>query len=279
MTNDQAETAAGLHALVTFDNIVGSYWYSLLQTLTPVKIGWGIYGFILYHKANRCDGGSYLNDLLVIYVFYFVFTLMFTLVQLVVWIVGFFLRLKVVSEAVRNQCEKFDAQSGFSIAIATLFFDKVVMRSRQDTQHQARVKECIRLKRERKIVEAKLAGIDAQLAQFEDVDEVSVYAKELAARVNEILREAETSHPDDIDKVLSQPSEASEEAMGDGSNDANQSSASASSSAPSRALAPKRAGDGAASALANDREGEGGATRGVAGEVSSSGPMNPMHIP
>jgi len=112
MTNDQAETAAGLHALVTFDNIVGSYWYSLLQTLTPIKIGWGIYGFILYHKANRCDGGSYLNDLLVIYVFYFVFTLMFTLVQLVVWIVGFFLRLKVVSDAVRDQCEKFDAQSG-----------------------------------------------------------------------------------------------------------------------------------------------------------------------
>ena len=136
----------------------------------------------------------------------------------------------------------------------------------------------------RRGVSRRAVGGDAsfhltQLAQFEDVDEVSVYAKELAARVNEILREAETSHPDDIDKVLSQPSEASEEAMGDGSNDANQSSASASSSAPSRALAPKRAGDGAASALANDHEGEGGATRGVAGEVSSSGPMNPMHIP
>ena len=42
-----------------------------------------------------------------------------------------------------------------------------------------------------------------QLQQFEDVDEVSQYAQNLAARVADILHESRTSHPDDIDRVLS----------------------------------------------------------------------------
>ena len=42
-----------------------------------------------------------------------------------------------------------------------------------------------------------------QLQQSEDVDEVSQYAQNLAARVADILHESRTSHPDDIDRVLS----------------------------------------------------------------------------
>lgn len=137
--------------------------FVLLQLLTPVKIGWGAYGLVLYERANRCEGGSYLKELLDVFVFCFVFTLGFAFVHLVIWVFGFVLKLEAVREYVRGKFVEFDTTSGLSFPVATEFFDRVIMRSRQQTEYDARAKECARLRRERKLVEGKLATLDEQV--------------------------------------------------------------------------------------------------------------------
>ena len=191
----EAETTVGLKALVTFDRIVASFWYSLLQVrslslsfsrpptslsriapssvtprrcpraqlLTPLKIGWGAYGLVLYERANRCKGGSDLNELLDVFVFCFVFTLGFSFIHLIIWTFGFMLKFDAVRDYVRAKFVDFDATSGLAYPVATEFFDRVIMRNRQQTEHDARVKECARLRRERKLVESKLTSIDEQV--------------------------------------------------------------------------------------------------------------------
>ena len=165
-----------------------------------------------------------MNELLDVFVFYFVFTLGFSFIHLIIWTFGFMLKFDAVRDYVRAKFVDFDATSGLAYPVATEFFDRVIMRNRQQ-EHDARVKECARLRRERKLVESKLTSIDeqvrlssrarlrprvsrhvrlspAQLQQFEDVDEVSQYAQNLAARVADILHESRVAS-DDIDRVLS----------------------------------------------------------------------------
>ena len=133
------------------------------QLLTPLKIGWGAYGLVLYERANRCKGGSDLNELLDVFVFCFVFTLGFSFIHLIIWTFGFMLKFDAVRDYVRAKFVDFDATSGLAYPVATEFFDRVIMRNRQQTEHDARVKECARLRRERKLVESKLTSIDEQV--------------------------------------------------------------------------------------------------------------------
>ena len=118
---------------------------------------------MLYERANRCKGGSDLNELLDVFVFYFVFTLGFSFIHLIVWTFGFMLKFDAVRDYVRAKFVDFDATSGLAYPVATEFFDRVIMRNRQQTEHDARVKECARLRRERKLVESKLTSIDEQV--------------------------------------------------------------------------------------------------------------------
>lgn len=189
----RAKAAAGQHALVIYDEITGSVWYSIFKILTPVKVGWGFYGLSLFYDGLRCARSEAVEVLFDIWEFYFVFTLLFTLLAIVFWIISAALQLKAVAAAVRGVCIGLDAATGLSYPIFTVVFDKVVMRSKEDTIQRARLADKHRLEGERAKVNARLAMIDIKLMEFADLDD--------AHRID-ILQEAVKSNELAVEQAL-----------------------------------------------------------------------------
>ena len=171
----KVEELIGLEALVVTDSIVDSCWYTLLQVLTPVKIGWGVYGLVIYYTGNTCRGDDYLAVLLKVYVFYFILTLQFSVLQFVLWAAGYVLQLSAVYNAILDACDKSDEKMGLQTPVAGPLFARVVMRNHKSTSKRLRRRKRANLEHEVKAAAARLAAAEGLLAAMgsaeDDVDD------------------------------------------------------------------------------------------------------------
>jgi len=200
-----ADSASGLIALEAYDQITGSCVYSTSKWITPLSFGWDAFGLFLaievYAHPTNC-ANSPLSIFLFVYGFWFVFTMLFRILDLVFWIVGMLLQSDAFSNSINDMCVEFDADNNLPFPICTVIFEKIVLRNRSATRAKALEKQKQLMSNRRSLLERELAAADRELkfldedledALKEEAVEEEKIAKKIAKSEERVKAEAEAA--------------------------------------------------------------------------------------